>query len=715
MDWAAHSSVPAEMWLLPTWFPFHPAKLWCHCRMVYLPMCYLHGRKWTHAGGGRAATAHSGTKSADAKGSGSLPAKSCVDPWVRALRRELYAEDTPFHDDYDAVTHAEWDATRSWIAPTDDYSPVSLVMRTVQALLARWEAFAPGSCAGRARDALRRRGLAFALSYMEAEDAQTNYICIGPVNKALNMLCAFAAAEDPDAACVPGDGGSASTQGAADQGPCRDAGRTDDAPDPPSRGQRRWEAFQRHVQRVPDYLWIAEDGMKVQGYNGSQCWDTCFFLQAALEGGLIDGLRPGAPGGVPPSCVARAFDFLERTQILCSDASLKSPALPYETEAGRRKWFRQLSRGGWPFSTAAHGWPISDCTAEGLKSVLATLATAGRPQGSRRCRDAGIQAGETGWADRVGLPTRVDGGGSSGNGDPASAASAGRLRAAAEVLLALQNADGGWATYENNRGYGWYESLNPSETFGDIMIDYSYVECSSACVTALAALLRTPGVFVDEGRAAANLAQPRRPRLRARCTSAVRAGGEFLRSIQRADGSWYGSWACCFTYGTWFGIEGLRAAGAAGVDEDAAVRRAVRFLLAKQNANGGWGEDFTSCYRKEYAAGGMRRWGDAQGSGVVPTAWAVLALLAAVEAEAEGEDAEAREAGGKGEAERAVWAAAERGARYLVERQRPDGDWPQEGIAGVFNRACGISYTNYRNIFPTWALGRFARLRAERS
>lgn len=25
-------------------------------------------------------------------------------------------------------------------------------------------------------------------------------------------------------------------------------------------------------------------------------------------------------------------------------------------------------QGGWPFSTAAHGWPISDCTSEGLKA-----------------------------------------------------------------------------------------------------------------------------------------------------------------------------------------------------------------------------------------------------------------------------------------------------------------------------------------------------------
>ena len=28
-----HNSVPPEMWLLPNWFPFHPGRLWCHCRM----------------------------------------------------------------------------------------------------------------------------------------------------------------------------------------------------------------------------------------------------------------------------------------------------------------------------------------------------------------------------------------------------------------------------------------------------------------------------------------------------------------------------------------------------------------------------------------------------------------------------------------------------------------------------------------------------------
>ena len=47
-------------------------------------------------------------------------------------------------------------------------------------------------------------------------------------------------------------------------------------------------------------------------------------------------------------------------------------------------------------------------------------------------------------------------------------------------------------------------------------------------------------------------------------------------------GDRYGSWAVCFTYGTWFGIEALRAAGER---DSPAVRRAVAFLLGKQESN----------------------------------------------------------------------------------------------------------------------------------
>ena len=82
----------------------------------------------------------------------------------------------------------------------------------------------------------------------------------------------------------------------------------------------------------------------------------------------------------------------------------------------------------------------------------------------------------------------------------------------------------------------------------------------------------------------------------------------------------------------------------------------------------------------------MQKYGDAHGAGVVNTAWALLGLMAG---ECPDMDAVAR------------------GVAYLEARQLPDGDWPQEGISGVFNRACGITYTSYRNVFPIWALARF--------
>lgn len=37
----------------------------------------------------------------------------------------------------------------------------------------------------------------------------------------------------------------------------------------------------------------------------------------------------------------------------------------------RDKYYRHISYGAWPFSTRDHGWPISDCTAEGVKATLA--------------------------------------------------------------------------------------------------------------------------------------------------------------------------------------------------------------------------------------------------------------------------------------------------------------------------------------------------------
>jgi squalene cyclase len=40
----------------------------------------------------------------------------------------------------------------------------------------------------------------------------------------------------------------------------------------------------------------------------------------------------------------------------------------------------------------------------------------------------------------------------------------------------------------------------------------------------------------------------------------------------------------------------------------------------------------------------------------------------------------------------------------LSRRQRTDGSYPDEKLAGVFNKTCGIQYDNYLKIFPFWAL-----------
>jgi len=330
-----------------------------------------------------------------------------------------------------------------------------------------------------------------------------------------------------------------------------------------------------------------------------------------------------------------AWRYMESSQVLCTKTSRAGPAASYESQENRARYFRHQSEGGWPFSSSSQGWPTSDCTAEGMKAALKLMSM--QVVGDALSKGALPELGEA------------------------------RLRLACNYLLSMQNQDGGFATYEQTRGYGWYEWLNPSEAFGDIMIDYSYVECTSASIGALAAFHQH-----DAGYRTAEV------------QTAIKRGARFIKMIQRDDGSWYGSWACCFTYGTWFGIEGLRRAGEPA--SSLHIQAASQFLLAHQNVNGGWGEDFASCHNKSYASRDMKLYGDG-GSGVVPTSWALLGLMAA-----ECEDA----------------AAIQNGINYLMSKQLPNGDWPQEGIAGVFNRSVGIQYTAYRNVFPIWALGRYS-------
>lgn len=506
-EWEGLYPVPPELWLLPEWLPIHPHRWWIHCRIVYLPMGWLFAAK----------------------------ARGEITPLVLSLRRELYNQ--PYH----AI---DWPAQRGNICEVDVFAPHTTLHKALFKTLVAYEAVHSTE--------LRAAAMDFTYKHIKKEDTASNYIDIGPVNKALNWLCTYFQ-EGPDS-----------------------------------------DAFAAHAARVPDYLWLSHDGMKMQGYNGSQLWDTSFALDAFLASPVKERYA---------SVIDKAHEYLDITQVR-------------EDVVDGESYYRHISKGAWPFSTRAHGNPIADCTGIALLAVLHIRQLPFLPSPKRISDD--------------------------------------RLFDAVNISLSFQNPSGGWATYENKRGPDWVEKLNPSEVFGDIMLDYCYVELTAESMCALKEFsAQFPNHRANE------------------IAAAIKAGGKFIASIQRDDGSWYGSWAVCFTYGTWFGIRGLLAAGKKPTHPR--IVKAAKFILSKQNPDGGWGEDFYSCVHKRYI--GCE-------SQVTQTAWAVLSLLLA------------------------QWpdkAPIEAGIAHLVRKQLPNGNWAQERVMGLFN-ACAITYTAYPNVFPLWAL-----------
>ncbi|GJX92733.1 cycloartenol synthase [Tanacetum coccineum] len=82
-EWPGNNSLPPEMWLLPFFLSVHPGRMWCHCRMVYLPMSYLYGKRFV----GR------------------------ITSTVLALRKELFT--VPYHD-------IDWNEARNLCAKVYD-------------------------------------------------------------------------------------------------------------------------------------------------------------------------------------------------------------------------------------------------------------------------------------------------------------------------------------------------------------------------------------------------------------------------------------------------------------------------------------------------------------------------------------------------------------------------------------------------------------------
>ena len=174
-------------------------------------------------------------------------------------------------------------------------------------------------------------------------------------------------------------------------------------------------------------------------------------------------------------------------------------------------------------------------------------------------------------------------------GQPAAQAAA--VKRAVDWLLAMQSTDGGWAAFDVDNNWQFLSDV----PFADhnAMLDPTCPDITGRVVEALT----LHGVRADH--------------------PAIRKGVAYLERAQEADGSWQGRWGVNYIYGTCFAVRGLRAAGES--DREVAVLRAGEWLRSIQNADGGWGESPES-YRENVFVPAA--------STPSQTAWAVLGLLA---------------------------------------------------------------------------------------
>jgi squalene-hopene/tetraprenyl-beta-curcumene cyclase len=226
----------------------------------------------------------------------------------------------------------------------------------------------------------------------------------------------------------------------------------------------------------------------------------------------------------------------------------------------------------------------------------------------------------------------------------------------AEWTVGLQSRSGGWAAFDADNVDRYLNNI-PFADHG-ALLDPPTADVSARCISMMAQL----------GETADN--------------PAMRAGLEYLRREQVADGSWFGRWGVNYVYGTWSALCALNVAGL-GVG-DPCVRKAADWLIAIQNPDGGWGEDCTS-YKLDY------RGYEPAPSNASQTAWALLGLMAAGEVD---------------------HPAVARGIAYLRHTQDATGLWRQDAYTGGgFPRVFYLRYYGYPAFFPLWALARYRNLR----
>jgi squalene-hopene/tetraprenyl-beta-curcumene cyclase len=225
-----------------------------------------------------------------------------------------------------------------------------------------------------------------------------------------------------------------------------------------------------------------------------------------------------------------------------------------------------------------------------------------------------------------------------------------------EWIVGLQSENGGFAAFDADNTHYYLNNI-PFADHG-ALLDPPTVDVAARCVSLLGQLGE-----------------------RAETSPRLKVALDYLEREQERDGSFWGRWGVNYVYGTWSALCAFNAVGL--TIEAPVVKKACDWLVAIQNADGGWGESCDS-YHLDYKGY------QPSNSRASQTAWALLGLMAAGQVR---------------------HPAVARGMAWLMANQDKDGLWSEDDYTGGgFPRVFYLRYHGYRKFFPLWAAARYRNL-----
>ena len=222
------------------------------------------------------------------------------------------------------------------------------------------------------------------------------------------------------------------------------------------------------------------------------------------------------------------------------------------------------------------------------------------------------------------------------------------IRRGLRWILAMQNSNGGWASWDRNDRF-WMRIPNGGPWFAR---DLASPEITARVLILLSRVIRGRSKGFDELIPAAR--------------TALRRGTRWLRHSKK-NGIWFGRWFTHYLYGTCHALEAFHELGYAWTHPEFDAAR--RWIISSANPDGGFGEASNSGCQNEFV-----------GAASTPfhTACALLGLVYAGAADAP---------------------VAECAATWLLDNQNPDGSWTNRDFfaAGI----PGLWYANF-SLTPTY-------------